>query len=153
MLAHDLCSALQNAFRARHSSIPLSHTKQTLGVLNILLQGGFIIAVTRGTQLAAEPQAFLEAGIAERRIWAQLKYRDDRPVLNAMSAVSKPSRRVFMDKDELRHWATGKAVNNIRPLGMGEIAVIKTLEKEQEWLEVREAIRLGLRGEVICRAM
>lgn len=40
----------------------------------------------------------------------------------------------------------------MKPLGMGEVAVVQTEDKEHEWLEAREALRLGLGGEVVCRA-
>lgn len=39
----------------------------------------------------------------------------------------------------------------MKPLGLGEIAIVKTADKEHEWLEAREALQLKLDGEVICR--
>lgn len=35
---------------------------------------------------------------------------------------------------------------------MGEVAVVRTKDRENEWLEAREALQMGLAGEVICRA-
>ncbi|KAH7098120.1 ribosomal protein S8 [Auriculariales sp. MPI-PUGE-AT-0066] len=153
MLAQDLCSAMQNAFRARHRWVSLPHTTQTLGVLTVLLQNGFITSLSRGTEYIPSPAAFLTAKPAQQRIWAQLKYRDERPVLNAMHAVSLPSKRVFMDAEDLRLLCTGRAVKNVKALGMGEIAVVRTQHVENEWVEAREAIALNLRGgEIMCRA-
>ena len=69
-----------------------------------------------------------------------------------MSLVSKPSKRVLMDAGEIQRICSGRRVQTVKPLGMGEIAVVRTAEKEHEWLEAREALQLGLEGEVVCRA-
>ncbi|KAF8880033.1 hypothetical protein BD779DRAFT_1107579 [Infundibulicybe gibba] len=101
-LPHDLCARLQNAFRARHQKIAVTHNTQNLGILSILLRAGFISAITRGTIEAPSPEAFHKVGDAQRRIWADLKYRDDRPVLHNMELISKPSKRVYMELQEIR---------------------------------------------------
>jgi ribosomal protein S8 len=69
-----------------------------------------------------------------------------------MHLVSKPSKRVFMDTSEIRRLCSGRSAKTVKPLGMGEIAVLRTNNKEYEWLEAREALQLHLSGEVICRA-
>ncbi|KAE9392543.1 mitochondrial ribosomal protein subunit S8 [Gymnopus androsaceus JB14] len=167
MLPHALCSRIQNAFRARHAQIGVEHTTQNLGILSILLRAGFISNLTRGTIEGADPDAFnrialqatrsqlsspqtinslstsLHSAESQLRIWATLKYRDDLPVLRYMSLVSKPSNRVYMDLPELRRICSGGRAGQIPSLGLGEIAVVKTKEKEYQWLEARE---------VICRA-
>ena len=109
-------------------------------------------SVTRGTAAEPDPQAFLRAPPHEQRIWADLKYRDARPVLNDMELISKPSKPVFMDLSEIRRLCTGRRVQNVKPLRMGEIAIVKTRDREHEWLEAREALQLRIPGEVICRA-
>ncbi|KAF8056671.1 ribosomal protein S8 [Lyophyllum atratum] len=151
-LPHDLCARVQNAFRARHQKIVVDHNTQNLGILSILLRAGFVSNVTRGTITASEPEEFDKAGEAQRRIWASLKYRDDRPVLHNMELISKPSKRVFMDVSELRLLCSGRRAQTVKPLGMGEIAVVRTKDRENEWLEAREALQLRLPGEVVCRA-
>ncbi|TFK41580.1 ribosomal protein S8, partial [Crucibulum laeve] len=139
-LPHDLCARVQNAFRARHHRIAVDHNTQNLGILNILLRAGFISAVTRGTIEAPSPADFTKVGEAQRRIWADLKYRDDQPVLRNMELVSKPSKRVIMDVSEIRLLCSGRRAQTIKPLGMGEVAVVRTKDKEHEWLEAREAL-------------
>ncbi|KAJ8583734.1 ribosomal protein S8 [Rhizopogon salebrosus TDB-379] len=146
-LPYDLCARVQNAFRARHHKIAVDHTIQNLGILSILLRTGFISNVTRGTIESSSPTHFLHVGEAQRRIWAELKYRDDRPVLTDMELISRPSRRIFMDVGELRRICSGRRAQTIKPLGMGEIAVVRTKSKEHEWLEAREALQLNLEGE------
>ncbi|KAI0795652.1 ribosomal protein S8 [Abortiporus biennis] len=152
VLPHDLCSHIQNAFRARHRRIAVPHSVQNLAILSILLRSGFLSSVTRGTIEQPSPEAFNAAGEPQRRIWADLKYRDDRPVLNAMSLISRPSKPIHMDASEILLICSGRRAQTIKPLQLGEIAVVKTKDKEYEWLEAREAVQLGLDGEVICRA-
>ncbi|KAF8195764.1 ribosomal protein S8 [Mycena galopus ATCC 62051] len=151
-LPHDLCARIQNAFRARHKSIAVNHSTQNLGIMSILLRSGFISNLTRGTIAEPSPPAFLTVNDAQKRIWAELKYRNDLPVLNDMEIISRPSKRVFMDLSEIRRLCTGRRAQNIRPLGLGEIIVVRTSNPEHEWLEAREAVQMKLSGEVVCRA-
>ncbi|KAJ7100261.1 ribosomal protein S8 [Mycena belliarum] len=152
MLPHDLCARVQNAFRARHHKVAVNHSTQNLGVMSILLRNGFVSNLSRGTIAEQSPAAFLAVNAAQQRIWADLKYRDDLPVLQSMELISKPSKKIFMELAEIRRLCTGRRAQNVRPLGMGEIIVIKTGDKENEWLEAREAVQMKLSGEVICRA-
>ncbi|CDO73903.1 hypothetical protein BN946_scf185016.g60 [Trametes cinnabarina] len=152
MLPHYLCSHIQNAFRARHQHIAVPHSTQNLAILSLLFRSGFLSNVTRGTIDAPSPTDFFSVKDSEKRIWADLKYRDDRPVLSEMELVSRPSKPIFMDLSEIRRLCTGRRVQNVKPLRMGEIAIVKTKDREHEWLEAREALQLRLPGEVICRA-
>ncbi|KAH6909591.1 mitochondrial ribosomal protein subunit S8 [Coprinopsis sp. MPI-PUGE-AT-0042] len=131
-LPRPLPSHVQNAFRARHQKILVDHNTQNLGILSILLRAGFI---------SPSPIDFNAAGEAEKRIWADLKFRNDMPVLNHMELVSKPSKRIFMDVSEIRRICTGRRAQTIKPLGMGEVAVVRTNHPEHEWLEAREALQ------------
>jgi ribosomal protein S8 len=151
-LPHDLCARLQNAFRARHQRVSVAHTTQNLAILSVLLRAGFLSTITRGTVQGPSPTDFGTSDELHLRIWADLKYRDDKPVLHNMSLVSLPSRRVFMKIDEIRRICSGRRAQTVKPLGMGEIAIVRTKSKEHEWLELREAIQMKLDGEVICRA-
>lgn len=57
-----------------------------------------------------------------------------------------------MDTSEIRRICSGRRAQTIKPLGLGEVAVVKTNSKEHEWLEAREALQMRLDGEVVCRA-
>lgn len=152
MLPHDICSKIQNAFRARHALVSLTHNTQNLGILSILLRAGFFSSITRGTIAGPSPKDFDGAKESERRIWATLKYRDDQPVLSNMELISKPSSRVFLDLAGIRLICSGRNSGQVKPLGMGEVAMVRTKDKEHEWLEAREALTLKIPGEAICRA-
>jgi len=69
-----------------------------------------------------------------------------------MELISKPSKRIYMDLTEIRLLCSGRRAQTVKPLGMGEIAVVRTKDKENEWLEAREALQLKIPGEVVCRA-
>ncbi len=58
-----------------------------------------------------------------------------------------------MDLRDLRMICSGrKSDKQVKPLGMGEVAMVRTKSKEHEWLEAREALSLKISGEAICRA-
>ena len=153
MLPHDLCARLQNAFRARHQKIAVDHNTQNLGILSILLRAGFIANATRGTLtapplLSSTPPASPSVGYGP----TLCKYRDDQLVLRNMELVSKPSKKVHMDLSEIRLICSRCRAQQVKLLGMGEIAEVRTKDKEHEWLEARDALQLKLAGEVVCRA-
>ena len=83
-----------------------------------------------------------------------MKYRDDLPVLNAAEVISKPSKRVTMKVDDIRRICSGKMARFVKPLGMGEVAILRhsgSKHSDIRWLEAREALQLGVGGEVLCR--
>lgn len=153
MLPHDLCARLTNASMARHRYVPLLPTKQHMSLLSLLLSHGFISSMSYGSTSTSavtkpDPVSFQEARPSEKRVWAEMKYRQDRPVLNKMQLVSNPSRRVFMDKVEVARFVKGARVKFVPGLTLGEVALIHS---RAGWVEGREAVRRGLGGEVIAR--
>lgn len=152
-LPHELCARLSNASLARHRFVPLQPTKQHLSLLSLLLSHGFISSLSYGSTSSSsstppDPSSFREARISDQRVWAELKYRAERPVLEKMSLVSHPSKRVFMDKDEIKRFVQGARVKFVPGLVLGEVALINS---RFGWMEGREAVRRGVGGEVIAR--
>ncbi|KAL4399566.1 ribosome structural constituent [Malassezia pachydermatis] len=146
----DLCVRLQNASRAKLRSVPIPNTKANLSITSILLQHGFIYNVTRGTIAGPSAADYNAAPEVRRRLWVDLKYRaDDRPVLEKMNLVSKPSRQLSMTNDELLRWVTGRRAKFVSPLRAGEIGIINC--GKDGWFEAKEAMRRKLEGEVVCR--
>lgn len=153
MLPHELCARLTNASMARHRYVPLSPSKQHLSLLSLLLSHGFISSVSYGSTstsstTAPDPSSYAAARVADQRVWAELKYRSERPVLNKMSLVSSPSRRVFMEPDEVKRFVRGSRVKFVPGLTLGEVCLINS---RMGWVDGREAVRRGLGGEVIAR--
>lgn len=146
----DVCVRLQNAARARIRSVPIPSTNDNLSIVSILLQHGFIHNITKGTIQGPSPTNYVQASIPSRRLWIDLKYKsNDRPVLENLNLISKPSRRIDLDKDELLRFVTGRRAKFITPLKMGEVGIINT---KLGWMDAREAIRRGTGGEVVARA-
>ncbi|WFD45109.1 hypothetical protein MPSI1_003786 [Malassezia psittaci] len=146
----DLCVRLQNASRAKLRSVPIPNTKANLWITSILLQHGFIYNVTRGTVAGPNTQEWNRVSDVRKRLWVDLKYRaDDRPVLESMNLVSKPSRKLLMNSEELLRWVTGRRAKFVTPLRAGEIGIINC--GKHGWLEAKEAMRQKLEGEVVCR--
>lgn len=117
-------------------------------MLNVLISHGFLSSVSYQSPHVAAPRTATSSG---KELVAELKFRQDRPVLNKMRLVSKPSRRVLMEADEIKRFLRGSRVRFVAGLTTGEIAFVKS-DKNEEILEGREAIRRGISGEVIARA-
>ena len=146
----DLCVRLQNASRAKLRSVPVPNTKTNLWITSILLQHGFIYNVTRGTVTGPSAVDWNNAPDVRKRLWVDLKYRsDDRPVLESMTLVSKPSRPLSMTSEELLRWLTGRRAKFVAPLRAGEIGIVDC--GRHGWFEAKEAMRRRLKGEVVCR--
>lgn len=150
---YDLCARLANGYRARLKMLPLPHTTQNLAIAQILLQNGFISHVARGTVNGADPSIWATAPEPARRIWIGLKYRDDLPVLTHAEVISKPSKWQIMDAWDVRRLCSGRMSKFVKPLGLGEVAVVKHVDEKRRthWLEAREAVRRNVGGEILCR--
>ncbi|KAL9123489.1 MAG: hypothetical protein Q9217_007076, partial [Psora testacea] len=90
-----------------------------------------------------------QANIASRRLWIGLKYYRNRPVLETMRLVSKPTRRVWMGMRDLDGLVKGEKKGYVRGLrGVGEGLFIST---DRGIMEVRECVGRRLGGLVLCR--
>jgi hypothetical protein len=76
-----------------------------------------------------------------------------------MGLVSKPSLRVMVTRTELGLLLTGKRARNVEGVGLGEVLIVKVPSDKEKgrtgadtYVEGWEAWRMGLGGEVICRA-
>ena len=87
--------------------------------------------------------------ISTRRLWVGLKYWNQRPVLEKMGMVSKPTRRVWNNVPELERLARGEKVGYVRGLrGVGESMYLTT---DKGILEIREALERKVGGMLLCR--
>ncbi|CAG8682370.1 13333_t:CDS:1, partial [Acaulospora morrowiae] len=110
----------------------------------------FISGVQRGNHVCPDEKftPTTPKNISTRRLWLDLKYRANEPVLKKMSCVSKGSKRVHMNVNELQNWSTGQRVKFIPPLQPGEIAIVST---SRGVLDIKDAMLLKTGGEVLCR--
>jgi small subunit ribosomal protein S8 len=122
----DMLTRLRNANQALHDTAEMPASKLKAAIANLLEEEGYIAGFA------------VEDDDVGRRLVVRLKYdRDRRRVISGLKRVSKPGRRVYVDKDHLP-----------RVLGGMGIAIIST---SQGLLTNKEARRRGIGGEVICQ--
>lgn len=78
-----------------------------------------------------------------------MKYWNSEPVLEKMSLVSKPTRRLWMDVEGLRQIVLGKQSGYVRGLTKpGECMYVST---DQGILEARECVERKIGGMLLCK--
>lgn len=121
----DCLTRLRNAATAGHPSIELKGSNLVVKLIELLRDEGYIANIKVTDE---KPQ---------KTIKVTLKYDNDRrPVFSSLKRVSKPSRRVYVQADELKPVLGG--------LG---ISIIST---SQGLVTDRQARKSNLGGEIIC---
>jgi ribosomal protein S8 len=107
--------------------------------------GGGVGGGSSGT--AVEPVT--QENISSRRLWVGLKYYNNRPVLEKMKLVSKPTRRVWMGVGDLEDLARGEKRGYVRGMrGVGEALFLTT---DKGIMEIRECVERKVGGMLLCR--
>jgi small subunit ribosomal protein S8 len=120
----DMLTRIRNAQTARKPSVTLPASKQKLAVAKVLVEEGYLASATTGEE-EGKPVITLE-----------LKYYDDRPVIERIQRVSRPGLRIFRSVDELPTVQGG--------LGMAIVSTSKGV------MTNKQAKAQGHGGEVIC---
>ena len=120
----DMLTRIRNAQTARKPSVTLPASKQKLAVAKVLEQEGYIGSVTS------------EQADGKSVLTLELKYHDDRPVIERLQRVSRPGLRIFRPVDELP----------VVQGGLG-VAIVST---SQGVMTNRQAKAEGHGGEVLC---
>lgn len=125
----DMLTRTRNALLRGQSSVSMPHSKVKEAIAQVLKVEGYI----EEYQIVPEkPQAVLQL---------KLKYtgsrRERQSVINGLERVSRPGRRVYVGKKEIP-WVLS---------GMG-VAILTT---SKGIMTGRQARRLGLGGELICK--
>ncbi len=122
----DLLTRIRNPQRVGKSMVRAPGSKLRSNVLDVLKREGYI----RGYRTAE-----MRAGVSELEI--ELKYNDGVPVIQEISRVSKPGRRVYSKIKELPRYYNG--------LGITILSTPRGVMSDQE------ARRANVGGEVLCR--
>lgn len=86
----DFLTRIRNAHMAMHETVNLPHSKIKEALSRILREEGFISAYK------------VEEGDPFKSITLTLKYVDDRqPAIRKMQRISKPGRRVYVNRDDI----------------------------------------------------
>lgn len=124
----DMLTRIRNASACFHASVRMPHSKMKEAVARILEAEGYI---ERAEVVPQEPQPELVI---------RLKYKGDRAdaarAISAIQLVSKPSRRVYVGKDNIP-----------APLGGMGISILST---SQGIISGADARTRGIGGEVLC---
>lgn len=121
----DMLARIRNGALARHKEVALPHSRLKLAIAGVLADAGFV------GQVRTETREGLPVLVLE------LRYGDDgRGVIDGLRRVSRPSRRVYVGRDEIPR------VRN----GLG-IAVLST---SKGVLSDRAAREAEVGGELLC---
>ncbi len=124
-LVSDALTRIRNAGMRRLSVTTLVHSNSVEALANILVEKGYI-----------ESCNIVEDGV-KKTIKVVLKYDENgKSVINEMKRVSKPGRRIYKGKDEIKRFKNG----------YGTIVV----STSRGILPNDKAYELGIGGEVMC---
>jgi small subunit ribosomal protein S8 len=124
-LVSDALTRIRNAGMRRLDTTTLVHSRSVEAVANILVEKGYI-----------ESCNVVEDGV-KKTINVVLKYSDNgKSVINEMKRISKPGRRVYKGKEEIKRFKNG----------YGTIIV----STSHGILPNDKAYALGVGGEVMC---
>lgn len=122
----DLLTRIRNAAQARHATTDIPGSKLKRRVSEILVAEGYLESVE---WIDDEKQGTIRVA---------LKYSDaQKPIIEGIERVSKPSRRTYVGKDEIPYV--------LRGLGVAILSTSKGVLTDQQ---AREA---GVGGELIAR--
>jgi small subunit ribosomal protein S8 len=155
-LVHDFCARLQNGFRAGLRKISVPESRTNLGLANVLYQNGFISAIERGSHQGPDPEftPTNRLNISTRRYWLTLKYKENRPLLSSMRCISKPSRKISLTPQQVEALALGKKqLNLVKAPQLGEVFIIDTKDKQHGIVDLNDALKKKLGGEILCSAV
>jgi small subunit ribosomal protein S8 len=120
----DLLTRIRNGQKAGKSHVRIPSSSIKRAILEVLNKEGYV------GEFRTENEGGKESLVVE------LRYHDGVPVIESLSRVSKPGRRIYRGKDELPQVFGGLGV-----------AIVST---SQGLMSDREARAKGQGGEVIC---
>lgn len=78
-----------------------------------------------------------------------MKYWDGEPVLKKMNMLSKPTKRIWLNSQELGQIVRGRDAQFVRGMrGVGECIFVST---DRGIMEARECVERKIGGMVLCR--
>ena len=121
----DYLTRIRNAIKARHKKVDIPKSNLKMEITKILIEHQFI-------------QNFINIDDGKQGlIRVYLKYGpEETPIIKGLRRISKPGRRVYVDKDNLP-----RVLNN---LGIALMTTSKGV------MTNKEAKKLGIGGEVLC---
>jgi small subunit ribosomal protein S8 len=119
----DMLTRIRNALQARHNQVALPSSKLKVAVAKVLVNEGYLLA-------------YRVEGNEKPTLILDLKYYQNRPVIERVKRVSKPGLRIYSGCEQLP-----------QSLGGLGVAIISTSKGVMSDRQARE-LRVG--GEVLC---
>lgn len=95
----DMLTRIKNALMARQTVVEMPYSHVKAAVAEVLKSEGYILGVEKSG----------EGYKAQLRL--ALKYQGNKPVIDGIKRVSKPSRRVYVGHDEIPKVLSGLGIN------------------------------------------
>jgi len=140
----DMLTRIRNAQIVKKSEVILPYSKLKFNILTLMAKSGWIEGVTKREPLVSKgannkfkktSRDYLQQRFATLQV--KLKYSPTgQPHISSLKRISKPGRRIYVNKDEIFTVLNGKG-----------IAVIST---SQGLLTDKEARQRKIGGEIIC---
>lgn len=90
-----------------------------------------------------------QANRASRRLWLGMKYYESKPVLSKARMISKPTKRIMLNSQDIARLVRGSRAGEVKPLSqIGEIMAIST---DKGIMEARECVERRIGGLAMCR--
>ncbi len=121
----DFILRVKNAYLARKKQVVMPYSKINKAVAETLVREGFISSVKE------------EEREKNKVIVCDLRYQNRKPVFHDVKLISKPSLRVYADKEKL--------------LGDKDRALTAILSTSYGVMTGREAVRKGIGGELLFK--
>jgi len=123
----DMLTRIRNAQLVKKSNVAMPSSTLKVSIAKVLEEQGYISGYTVSKENVAQPVLTI-----------RLKYFEGRPVIDLLQRVSRPSLRIYKNRDELPR------VKN----GLG-IAIVSTSKGVMTAKEAREK-SVGVGGEILC---
>jgi small subunit ribosomal protein S8 len=121
----DLLTRIRNAGQAGHDRVLIPHSRLKEAIVKLMVDEGFVADFD-----------VRDKGV-ERWLEVGIRYdRDSKAIIRGLQRVSKPSRRIYVRRDEIPYVRNG--------LGLAILTTPKGVISD------RDARREGVGGEVIC---
>ncbi|EDK42563.1 hypothetical protein PVL30_000713 [Lodderomyces elongisporus] len=148
-LSH-FCAHIKNCLNNALAKTAVPYNRTNLQAALQLYNQGFISGIQRGSTFGPDQveTEVTHENISSRRIWIDLKYRQNQSVINQMKMVSVPSKKVELSAEDVRNLAAGVKVRRVDPIQPAECLFI---ENEGQLYELKDAAKKGLGGKALFR--
>ncbi len=119
----DMLTRIRNALQAKHSQVALPSSKLKIAVAKVLTEEGYL-------------SAYRVEGDEKPTLILDLKYYQNKPVIERVKRVSRPGLRVYSGHDDM-------------PQSLGGLGVV-VVSTSKGVMSDRKARELRVGGEVLC---